>query len=47
MIPIYTDYLNYGKVGSADVDYVYRHTVNYPSKIFVFFTSSLTSQSDG
>lgn len=47
MIPICTDYLNHGKVGSADVEYVYRQTINNPSKIFVFFTSSLTSQSDG
>jgi hypothetical protein len=31
MFPICTDYLNYGKVGSADVDYVYRQTPNYPS----------------
>jgi len=38
MIPICTDYLNYGKVGSADVDYVYRQSINNPSKIFGFLS---------
>jgi hypothetical protein len=38
MIPICTDYLIYGKVGSADVDYVCRHSINNPSKIFGFLS---------